>query len=586
MGMAPGTLSFSQVNPGSARGDQRRRTAARRASVVGLVIWRRLARPVALALAANVLVPSVTPLAAATAVDSAGPARAAHALRASVAPSALRGSAANTAAPNRGVCAAEPSTTGNVQVNCRREDGTSTQNTQSETSVAASDQRVVVAYNDTFICCDPVTDSVGYSVSNNGGRSFVDMGGMPWRSDVQPYSDPWVAVAEDGTIYATALAFDLPATNPNTQSKIGFYRMRPSDQVFQFVSVPVNVPGGFYQGFDADKEALAVGRDGTGRLHFYITWTYFTPTLVGVPIMLTDSVDGIHWRTSMVSTTDGCGQDSHPVPAGGVVYVSWLEFCSGSPSNANVVMATVRVSSSTVEARTVVAAENGSGDKVVTCFSPLGNVPDEVIETQPGHDARVGFVAISAGRDANGTLYVVWHDRPHGDGGGFDNATRIYLSYSLDGNRTWSTPRVISGSVSTTSMRDRFQPAITVREDGILAMWYERVPGSPVDLLRTDVERLSLADRLRAPSSQKGEQPVSSVAFPIVQTNPNQDQFREGCYMGDYNSITTAPNVSGVGNFQDYAVVTWGDNRTVAQTNAGPENQPDVFSQRLIEAQN
>ena len=38
-------------------------------------------------------------------------------------------------------CPAEASTTGNVQVNCVAEDGTSPQNTQSETSVAVSARR-------------------------------------------------------------------------------------------------------------------------------------------------------------------------------------------------------------------------------------------------------------------------------------------------------------------------------------------------------------------------------------------------------------------------------------------------------------
>src|SRR3982074_1363456 len=39
-------------------------------------------------------------------------------------------------------CKAETSTTGNVQVNCRAEDGTSSQNTQSETSVAVAGTKV------------------------------------------------------------------------------------------------------------------------------------------------------------------------------------------------------------------------------------------------------------------------------------------------------------------------------------------------------------------------------------------------------------------------------------------------------------
>src|SRR5713101_4754235 len=52
-------------------------------------------------------------------------------------------------------CAAEPSTTGNVQVNCLAEDGRSRQNTQSETSVAAVGNTVVVGFNDSLVCCFP-----------------------------------------------------------------------------------------------------------------------------------------------------------------------------------------------------------------------------------------------------------------------------------------------------------------------------------------------------------------------------------------------------------------------------------------------
>src|SRR5579871_2223632 len=56
----------------------------------------------------------------------------------------VTGTAGQTSpATNQGTpCTAEQSTSGNVQVNCRAEDGTSPQNTQSETSVAAVSQKV------------------------------------------------------------------------------------------------------------------------------------------------------------------------------------------------------------------------------------------------------------------------------------------------------------------------------------------------------------------------------------------------------------------------------------------------------------
>ena len=45
-------------------------------------------------------------------------------------------------------CAAEPAKTGNTQVNCLAEDGSSPQNTQSETSMAVYGNVVVAAFND------------------------------------------------------------------------------------------------------------------------------------------------------------------------------------------------------------------------------------------------------------------------------------------------------------------------------------------------------------------------------------------------------------------------------------------------------
>jgi hypothetical protein len=155
-------------------------------------------------------------------------------------------------------------------------------------------------------------------------------------------------------------------------------------------------------------------------------------------------------------------------------------------------------------------------------------------------------------------------------GGGNANATRIFLSFSRDGNGTWSTPQQISASPNMVTMNDRFQPWITTDNSGLHAMWYERVPGSTVDLIRTNKEDLSLATATLGPSPT-AEVTLSTVAFPIVQTNPNQDQIIANCYMGDYNNITSNGNTR---------FVTWGDNRNVVTTLAGvTENQPDVFLQ-------
>jgi len=476
-------------------------------------------------------------------------------------------------APNSGSpCPAEASSTGNIQVNCRAEDGTSPTNTQSETTVVAVGQKVVVGYNDSLVCCVPAINLSGYSVSVDGGATFTDMGDLPWRGDAQPLGDPSLASDDQGNIYYASLAYQ----GHFSQSEIALYIMPAGATKFQLLSIPVNV--GNASSFFADKELLAIGRDGSGARHFYLTWTYYAHSFIQGPVMLTDSTDGVHWRTTQISEANACAPTtpgSHPVPAGSTVYISWEQFdpaaCSTNPlsTSGTQFMATVDVASASVTRVTTFARVNGAGDTIVPCgFAPL-----EVIETEPGHDARF-FEAPSSTIDANGSLYAVWNDRPAGPGGGNANATRIYLSYSRDGNQTWSLPQVISGRRSADFMNDRFQPWVIADAAGLHAMWYERVvnPSGGADLIRTDKEDLSLATATAAPRPiNGGEVALSAQAFPIVQTNPNQDPVIAACYMGDYNQIAS----NGTTRF-----VSWGDNRNVVTTSAGvTENQPDVFLQ-------
>jgi len=464
-------------------------------------------------------------------------------------------------------CPAEASTTGNVQVDCVAEDGTSRQNTQSETSVAASGQKVVVGYNDSLVCCFPALNLSAYSVSSDGGTTFTDMGTLPFRPNVQPIGDPAVASDDQGNFYFASLA--LGSAGLGTHSRIAFYEMPAGSDTFKLVSVPVDVGSG--ELFFADKEYLAVGRDASGQLHFYITWTSFSRSPAS-PIMLTQSTDGVHWTTTMVSASGACAQGSNPVPAGNTVFVSWEQSVPAGCTNALItaqhqMMATAASGTGAVSRITTIAPVNGSGDAIVACNNPSDL--REVIETQPGHDVR-NFEMPSTTRDSHGTLYAVWNDRPNGVGGANANATRIFLSFSLNGNQTWSPPQVISPAPSTATVNDRFQPWITTDSHGLHVMWYERIAGSHADLIRTDKEDLSFATAASLPVPGT-EAVLSTVAFPVVQTNPNQDPIIANCYMGDYNNIVS----NGATRF-----VTWGDNRNLVSTTAGMEQQPDVFLQR------
>ncbi len=425
---------------------------------------------------------------------------------------------------NGSSCAAEASTTGNVQVNCRAEDDGSPQNTESETSVAAFGQKVVLGFNDSLVCCRPALNLTGYSVSTDGGTSFTDMGDLPAAPGVLPIGDPSVAHDDLGNFYATTLA--LKSNGLATHSEIAFYKMPAGSNTFQLVSVAVDVGSG--ERFFGDKEYVAVGRDGGGNVHFYISWTLFSRA-PSSPIMLTDSTDGAHWRTTMVSATDACAQGSTPLPAGGKVFVSWEQqtpaACASPVGTASIeMMATFDVASGTVDRTTPVASVKGSGDQIVACNSARDL--RQVIETEPGHDVR---------------------------------------NFEIP---AMSTPQAISPTPSTANMNDRFQPWLAADAGGLHAMWYERVKGTTVDQIRTDKEDLTLATALSSPVPG-AESAISSVTFPVVQTNPNQDPVISNCYMGDYNNIVSDGGAR---------YVTWGDNRNVVTTSTGvTENQPDVF---------
>jgi hypothetical protein len=343
--------------------------------------------------------------------------------------------------------------------------------------------------------------------------------------------------------------------------------MKAGSNTFQLMSVPVNV--GHSDFFFADKELLEVARDGDGHRHFYLTWTYYTNNSFNQgTVMLTHSIDGIHWRTFQISPGITCQQTSpaaHALPSGDTVYVSYIELnmasCTTDPKSfsGRQTMLTVDVRSERTTAVKTIGQVHGAGDAV----EPCGPVFEQVIQTAPGQNVRSPELPSST-MDENGVLYVVWADRPAGPGGNFANATRVYLSYSSNGNRNWSTPRAISGARSPNFMNDRFQPWIVGDGAGLHAMWYERVkaPGGGPDWLRTDKIDLSLANEGRSPRViGGGETALSSVPFPVIDTGP-------GCYMGDYNQIAT----NGERRF-----VSWGDNRNTFSGPNGPINEPDVF---------
>src|SRR5260370_18377481 len=140
------------------------------------------------------------------------------------------------------VCAAEASTTGNVQVNCLAEDDASPQNTQSETSVATSGNKVVVGFNDSLVCCIPALNLTGYSVSTDAGKTFTDRGDVPWKPTVQPIGDPAVPHDTSVNFYYASLALSSDALGAH--SLIIFSKIPAGTNTFHLVSFPLDPANG------------------------------------------------------------------------------------------------------------------------------------------------------------------------------------------------------------------------------------------------------------------------------------------------------------------------------------------------------
>ena len=473
-------------------------------------------------------------------------------------------------------CQAERSMTGNFQVNCVRADSGAKidfQLNQSEPSIVAYHNKVVAAFNDSYELFDNPSSLVGYSVSHDGGVTWTDMGGVPPSPTVQPTSDPSLAVDAQGDVWLATMAQTGPPAHPGL-SELGFWEMPAGSDRFRLVSTPVVAPVA-KSTYQEDYPRLAIGADVQRHRHFYIAFTRYaggSPGKIRGPVVLLDSTNGVKWRSTTLTGTlcEPATPGGLPVPAGNTVYVFFHEIdqraCASDPSvNPTIAsgrqeMIAVDTGTARITRRVTIATIHGEGEVVST---QCGGV--QLIQTAPSLYGRQSPVpAPVLGPD--GVLYVIWPDRPHGLGGGYANATRIYLSYSRDRGRSWSRPAVISGPLSKTHMADRFQPALTADPHGLHAIWYQRVadPHGGPDLIRTDRADLTLAGPITGPALiHRGERRLSTVPWQYLPNNGN-------CYEGDYIQVFSNGKK---------AFAAWTDLRNTAPNAAGAVvHNADIFS--------
>ncbi len=424
----------------------------------------------------------------------------------------------------------------NVLVNDPAAD-TTARDTQSETTIVlGSGSTVVAGFNDSGSFLPGGNQFTGYSVSIDGGSTFLDKGPLPFSPNGDA-GDPVLARNTSGTIFFTTLTF--------FGSGMQCFRSFDDGQTF---SAPVNcAPGTF--GLQ-DKPWVTVDTfSGSGQGNIYLTWRDFGP---GNGIKFTRSTDGGDTYTpsgGILLAGAGAFNVQGPYVTVGpdhAVYVFWLDQSAGF-GTANI----IRMRKST---------DNGvSFASTVTVKALVTTGVNGDLSLNGGFRSNSFPQAIVNPADAS-QLYLVYNDCSGAPCSSAADHGNIFLTRSTDGGSTWSASVQVNDDVTN---HDQYMPAISITPAGrnLFVGFYDR-RSDPTNSL---IERWAALGSIGSGGDVtfQPNQMISSTSFPVA---IGQDPVVNPVYMGDYDTVVA--DSSGF-------YITWGDNR-----NPHPPfhaHQPDVF---------
>ncbi|HEY6437145.1 MAG TPA: sialidase family protein, partial [Ignavibacteriaceae bacterium] len=325
--------------------------------------------------------------------------------------------------------------------------------TQSEMSIIAFGNNVVIGFNDSGSYTGGANKFTGYSYSTDGGATFIDGGTLP-TSTVGDAGDPVLARNEiTGRIYFCTLGF----------SGSGTIQVFRSDDNGLTYSAPVNgTPGGSSE----DKQWIVVDNyAGTGNGNVYLISRRFG----GSP--------GIYmFRSTDNGNTFG--------PSGGVNIFSGGQgaFVAVGPDHS--VYAFYYNGSTSIQVRksTDLGVTFGAA---VTIFNGLAGGTNGDLNltgirqgTASASYFRSNSFPHAAVNPVSGYIYVTFNDNPAGT----DRAD-VYMTISTDGGATWSARTLVNDDATTT---DQWQPTIAVTPNGnnIGIFYYSRQEDVANNLLK------------------------------------------------------------------------------------------------------
>ena len=498
----------------------------------------------------------------------------------------------------------------NVLVNDPAQDYGNEQNTQSETTLVAFGNAVIVAYVDSNLgqagygtidesCNDPETCNmptnpapqfIGWAVSTDGGRSFTDKGVPPATTNIVSGLTNIFANAGDpvfawdtnlGVVYLVgnprrpSLYYTNGTTSP-TNLYVPFWRSLNGGQSFQNPSnAAPDLPAASDRAI-ADKPALVVDNfSGQYQGNIYLAF-HADATGGGSRILIYRSTAG---GTNWTKAHEYALGSSHASLAVGANHDVYVVFRSILPT----------------QNRFSFSKSTNGGTNFTTPSSPFltNNFPSPTFELSRSPTDTNVFRApmlpfMAANPRVTNHIYLVYHDS---SADGSDKAN-IYFVQSTNGATSWSTPIKINTDVTT---NHQWQPSITVKPDGtkLFIAWYDRRDDSSNSLIRTYgvFANLPITNANQFATNFS----ISTVQFPPVFTGANTNS---GSYDLAYPPFFAGDDPRCCGSFfgsnknnmgdydtavsdNSYVYYTWADNRNVTAGTLATRYEADVRFVRL-----
>lgn len=462
--------------------------------------------------------------------------------------------------------------------------------TQSETTIAANGQNIVVSYNSS--ADQPLVPGAGglvfvhryfsgFSTSNDGGTSWISGSVPPPPGSIFTFGDGVVDVDRQGRFYYAGLGAD--ATGRFT---IQVNRSDDNGRTWSAASI-VRVDNG------GDKEWMAVGPDpiARNRDNVYVTWTSFQPT--GAQLWFAKSIDGgATWSSKPIfapaanpnpDMPQNSLQFSQPVVDRftGQLYVAFAHFSNGD----------------TDFLRILKSDDGGDTFSFVSFNVPGALLPTVLPVVQAGHLLDMGSGGIRLGIHAgsalagrfglpqyrqvsrlvvqpafavrNGRLYLAWSNSTSPFFGDPDSGSNILFVGSEDGGATWSDPIQVNPNVGDDAQH--VLPSLAIGESGgsVHVAYYtqhDSTESVDVDLANSHDRGDSFpSDRTVRLTGESFALPPTVVrlgAGPTPTTNYDR-LVVSGYSLGEYLGVTSA-------NGNTY--VTWGDARNTVTEPVNPLN--------------